>query len=226
MQRVMRILTPAVLTAAPAALIYCAVTGTGGTAALTIAMAIAALAVFLAKFELKKPKPEEILPVVVMAAIAAVGRMAFAPFPSFKPVTAIVMISAIAFGPESGFLTGALAALASNMFFGQGAWTPWQMYSWGMTGYAAGVLRNTRVMKSGAGAAAVGFVLAMGYGFIMDTWTLVGFVSPINWATALAVYGAGLPLNLIHGASTVIFLGVLYIPWRRKLDRIKRKYGL
>ena len=75
------------------------------------------------------------MPTVVLAALAAAGRILFAPIPDFKPVSAIAIIAGVAFGRKSGFMVGSLAALASNFFFGQGVWTPWQMYAWGLVGY-------------------------------------------------------------------------------------------
>lgn len=77
---------------------------------------------------------------VVLAALAAAGRILFAPIPDFKPVSAIAIIAGVVFGRKSGFMVGALAALASNFFFGQGPWTPWQMYAWGLVGYGARLL--------------------------------------------------------------------------------------
>ena len=79
---------------------------------------------FLMIYEMKKPQAREWIPLAVMAALAAIGRVAFAPVPFVKPTSAIIIITASVFGPEAGFLTGAVSALASNLFFGQGPWTP------------------------------------------------------------------------------------------------------
>ena len=83
-------------------------------------------------FEDRKPQAREVLLIAVMAAIAVVGRMAFFMLPQFKPVTAIVIITGISLGAEAGFLTGAVAGFVSNFFFGQGPWTPWQMFAFGI----------------------------------------------------------------------------------------------
>ena len=61
-----------------------------------------------------------------MAALAALRRVAFAPILNFKPTSAIIIITAQSFGPEARFLTGAIAAMASNLFFGQS--TSWSFY--------------------------------------------------------------------------------------------------
>lgn len=109
---------------------------------------------FFLKFERRKPRAREMVPLAVMAALGVVGRTVFQliPLPNFKPVSAIVIITAIAFGPEAGFMTGAHTAFVSNFIFGQGPWTPWQMFCWGMIGFVAGRLQNRA--SSGAKAAA------------------------------------------------------------------------
>lgn len=99
---------------------------------------------FFLVFDRRKPQARELVPVAVMAAIAVVGRAVFAivPLPHFKPCSAIIMITAVVFGPETGFLTGALTAFVSNFLFGQGPWTPWQMFCWGLIGFLTGLMKN------------------------------------------------------------------------------------
>ena len=123
-------------------------------------------------------------------------------------------------------MVGALAALVSNFFFGQGPWTPWQMYAWGLVGYGAGLLARSRLFSRTAGVCAYGFVACLGYGFILNLWSILGFFHPQTAAEALAVYAAALPFDIAHGVATVAFLLVLYAPWRRKIARVKVKYGL
>lgn len=99
---------------------------------------------FFLVFDRRRPQARELVPVAVMAAIAVVGRAVFAivPLPHFKPCSAIIMITALVFGPETGFLTGALTAFVSNFLFGQGPWTPWQMFCWGLIGFLTGLMKN------------------------------------------------------------------------------------
>jgi energy-coupling factor transport system substrate-specific component len=182
--------------------------------------------VFLANYEASRPGLRQVVPTVVLAALAAAGRILFAPIPDFKPVTAVCIIAGVALGRREGFMTGALAAIVSNIFFGQGMWTPWQMYSWGLVGYLAGVLGDRGAFEHKPVLYVFGFLSALLYGFILNSWYLVGYVRPITWATAIAAYGAGFPWDCIHGVATVVFLLVLYAAWQRKLDRIKRKFAL
>ena len=102
---------------------------------------------FFIAFEMKKPKPRDLMPIAVLSVIGALGRAVFAVIPSFNPNSAVVIIAGMQFGPLAGFLTGSLSALASNMLLGQGPWTLWQMTAWGMMGCFAGVFQRTGIFK-------------------------------------------------------------------------------
>lgn len=137
--------------ATPVVLVACALVSFEQTALLSFVVILASLGVFFATYESSSPRLRDIMPTVVLAALAAAGRILFAPIPDFKPVSAIAIIAGVAFGRKSGFMVGALAALASNFFFGQGPWTPWQMYAWGLVGYGAGLVA---ALPAGKGRAA------------------------------------------------------------------------
>ena len=116
---------------------------------------LAATVPFMLVYDKRKAQARDLIPIAVMAAIGVAGRAAFAiiPIPHFRPLSAVIIIAAIAFGPEAGFITGALAAFVSNFLFGQGPWTPWQMFSWGMIAFIAGVLYNAGFFRGKAGKA-------------------------------------------------------------------------
>lgn len=213
--------------AVPAALAYCAAMQVEQTALLSMAVVACALLVFFIGYERHRPRLRDIMPVAVLAALAAAGRILFAPFPSFKPVSAVTIIAGVVFGRRAGFMVGALAALASNFFFGQGPWTPWQMYAWGMVGYGAGLLAQACSAPPRLSVVcAYGFASGFGYGFILNLWSIVGFFHPQDAVQLAAVYAAALPFDAMHAVATVAFLAALYTPWRRKLARIRRKYAL
>ena len=224
--RLLALLEVPAFAAVPLVLGVCAYFQVEQGALLTVVVAFAAVGVFFASFEASRPALRQIMPTVVLAALAAAGRMLFAPVPDFKPVSAICILAGAVFGRRSGFLVGALAALVSNFFFGQGPWTPWQMYAWGLIGYFAGVLADRGAFEKRPVLYVYGFAAPLLYGFLLNSYYIVGFVHPLTWQTALLAYGAGLPFDLVHGAATVVFLAILYQPWRKKLDRIKRKYGI
>ena len=56
--------------------------------------------------------------------------------------TALIIVSGVSLGPEAGFLIGAIARFVCNFYMGQGPWTPWQMFCWGLMGFLAGLAFN------------------------------------------------------------------------------------
>lgn len=227
MTRVGLLIEAAALIAVPVALLLCAVFGAQLSALLSALVVCAALVVFACGYERSRPALRQVCPTVALAALAAAGRIVFAPIPDVKPVTAVCIVAGIAFGRRSGFAVGALAALCSNFFFGQGAWTPWQMYAWGLTGYIAGVLAEYGVFERFPKLVYVwGFLAPLVYGLLLNGWYVIGFVQPLTLPGVAAAYAAALPFDLTHAVATVVFLLAIYAPWSRKLERIKRKYAL
>ena len=183
---------------------------------------------FFLIFEGRKPQPRELVIIAVMCAIVIAGRSAFAPFPQIKPVLALVIISGVAFGTESGFMVGAVTMLVSNIYFGQGAWTPWQMFAAGIIGFIAGILFQKGFLRRSRGALCVfGFIVTvMIYGLIMNFSTIILTRVPITWESIISFYTQGLPFDLIHAFSTAVILFFAAEPMLAKLDRVKTKYGL
>ena len=226
MDKILRILQPLFLLSVPLLLLCCALFSVEYSALLSVPIVLLSVLPAFVQFERQKPRPRDLMPIVVLSALAVAGRLLFQPFPSFKPVSAIVIVCGVCFGKQSGFLTGALSALVSNMFLGQGPWTPWQMYAWGLVGYLSGSLAQLGLFSRSWRVYLYGFLSAILYGAILDSYYVVGFLHPLTLSNALLAYSAGFPFNLAHGIATVIFLVPIFRPWSRKLERIKRKFGL
>ena len=210
----------------PLVLMTCAIFSIANSALLTLFVVVLALVVFLARFELSKPSLQDILPPVVLGSFAAAGRILFAAIPDCKPVSAVCILAGVIFGRHTGFLVGALGAFVSNFFFGQGPWTPWQMYAWAMIGYGAGFLQEKGFFDRGPILYLYGFFSGIAYGFLLNTWHIVGFVHPLTWESAFIAYAASLAFDVGHGLSTLAFLLIIYAPWKKKLMRLKKKYEL
>lgn len=193
---------------------------------LSLIIVILACIPFLISFERRKPQPREILIIAVMSAIAVAGRAAFVWAPAFKPVTAIVAITGFAFGPAAGFLTGATTAISSNVLFGQGPWTPFQMFTWGLLGYIAGILGKTGWMEHKISLILYGFFSGILFSFIMDIWTVISYDGVFTWRRYLAAAGTAIPYTTMYAISNIVFLLILARPFGEKLNRIKIKYGI
>lgn len=183
---------------------------------------------FFAGFEARKPQPRELVTLAVMATLATVSRVALVAVPYFKAITGIIMITGIAFGPQAGFLTGAIAAFASNFFFSQGPWTPWQMFAYGFAGFWAGLCFHDRPRLCKPWLLGpFGFLsIVLLIGPLLDCCTVFTVLSKLTWAGALVIFGRGLPVNLIHGLGCGVTLVLLTKPLLYKLNRLQVKYGM
>lgn len=181
---------------------------------------------FILVFEGRKPQARELVIIAVLCAVGVAGRTAFFMLPQFKPVVAVVIISGVAFGGEAGFLVGAMTSFVSNMFFGQGPWTPWQMFALGIIGFLAGILFKKGLLYPNKVALCVfgGLAAFLIYGGIMNTYTITYLSVPAS--AMLFYYLQGIPFDLILAFATVVFLAAFSGPMLEKLNRIKIKYGL
>lgn len=183
---------------------------------------------FFLVFEGRKPQARELVIIAVLCAMGVAGRAAFFMLPQFKPVMAMVIIAGVAFGGETGFLVGAITMLTSNILFGQGPWTPWQMFAMGIIGFLAGVLfqkgllRRTRLSLAVFGSLAAVLI----YGGIMNPASALMWSTKMNWKVLLSYYATGFPFDLIQAAATALFVWFLSQTMLEKLDRVKVKYGL
>ena len=177
-------------------------------------------------FERKESSAKEITVLAVMIAISVAGRFVFAWLPGFKPVTAITIIAGIALGAESGFMVGSLTAIVSNIFFGQGPWTPFQMFVWGIIGFLSGLFFYKKQTSNRFILAVIGLVGGIAYSLLMDIWTTVSMEGTFNVSRYLFYISSSFPFMAIYAVSNVVFLFVLAKPFLEKLNRIKTKYGI
>ena len=191
----------------------------------SIAVSVLALLQFLLSFERKDTAVTKLVIIAVMTALSVAGRMIFAMIPGFKPVTALVIITAISLGKEAGFITGALSAVLSNFYFGQGPWTPFQMLTWGLIGWLAGImgkkLANSKILLS-----VFGFLAGISFSLLLDIWSTLWLFNTFKLNTYLLAVSSSLPFMAIYAVSNVVFLLLLTKPIAKKLERIKVKYGL
>lgn len=179
-------------------------------------------------FEGRKPQAREIVIISTLCAIAIAGRIVLAPIPQFKPVVAIIILTGVCFGGETGFLVGAVTAFVSNFYFGQGPWTPWQMFSFGIIGFLAGVLFSKGILRKNKFELSIfGFLsTVIVYGGIMNPSSVILYQEEVNMQMIVSSWIMGLPYDLIHAVSTVFFLWLGSDIMIEKLERIKIKYGL
>lgn len=191
------------------------------------AMIVELMLPFFMAFEGRKPQARELVIIAVMCAIAVAGRAAI-PIPNVKAIFAIVMISGIVFGPESGFMVGAISAFVSNFFYGQGPYTPWQMMAYGAGGMLAGFcFAKGRLERTPATMAVFAFFsMILWVGPLLDCSTVFLTLTTINLTSVITVFASGLPMNLVQAITTTLIMLLIGRPLMEKLNRVKTKYGL
>ena len=192
---------------------------------ISLCVAVLTCLPILYDFERRETGSSELMVLSVLTSLSVAGRFLFAWLPGFKPVTAITVITALWLGAEPGFIVGSMTALLSNFYFGQGPWTPFQMFSWGLIGGLAGLLaRHLRRHK--VLLCLYGVFAGIFYSLVMDLWSTFWMGDGFSLPRYLTLIAAALPTTIEYAVSNVIFLLALTGPVGDKLDRIRGKYGL
>jgi energy-coupling factor transport system substrate-specific component len=192
-----------------------------GSAGLSLVLvALALVAAGFAWLESGPGSTAELALVAAIGGIAAAGRVLFAAVPGVQPVTVLVVATGAALGARAGIAAGAVAALVSNFFLGQGPWTPWQMLGWAACG-AAGALARSLIRRRVPFAL---FCCVLGFGFsaLMDVWLWYSFY-PHTWGALTVVLGRGVPFDLAHALGNVVIALAVGPELRRVLERYGRR---
>ncbi len=114
---------------------------------LSLLILVMIMAPFFMIFERRKPRAREVVLIAMMSALTVASHTFFHIAFPVQIGTAMVIISGISLGPEAGFLIGAMSRFVCNFYMGQGAWTPWQMFCWGLLGFLAGLAFNRELSE-------------------------------------------------------------------------------
>ncbi len=188
---------------------------------ISLGVALMTLFVFFSGYEKKKTGTRRMVIASVMIALCVFGRF----IPLFKPITAVTIITGMYLGSETGFLVGAMSAIISNIFMGQGPWTAFQMLAWGLIGFIAGLLSDP-LRKSRVLLLTYGVVSGIAYSFIMDIWTTLWYSGEFDTAVYLSALVTAIPYTVSYAVSNFIFLMFLAKPFGEKLERLHIKYGV
>ncbi len=205
------------LAAAAASIVWTAVEpNESGLALLLVAAAL--IVAGIAWFESRPGSAAEIAVVATVGAAAAAGRVLLVAIPGVQPVTVMVVAAGAALGARAGIAVGGIAALVSNLFLGQGPWTPWQMLGWGLCGFVGALLPG--LARRRIPLALVVFVLGFGFSAMMDLWEWYGFY-PHTWAAFSVQMARGFPFQAAHAVGNVV-IALVAGP---ELTRLLTRYG-
>ena len=220
LRTILRYLIPFLLI--PVLVILCAVVFEGQRyLIISLGIAILSLSLFMTCLERRNIGSRRMVITAIMTALAVFGRF----IPVFKPITAICVMTAMYLGAEAGFLSGALSVLISNIYFGQGPWTPFQMLGFGLIGLFAGYLSEP-LKRSVVFLLTYGVLSGVAYSLIMDIWTVLWYSGGFDPNLYLAALLSALPFTILYAVSNIAFLLLLRKPVGSKLGRVKIKYGV
>ena len=187
---------------------------------------IGTLIMFFTVFEKSHVSTEKIVLIALLSSLAAAGRVLFTAIPNVQPVSFLVIITGIVFGGEIGFITGAVSALTSNLIMGQGPWTLWQMFAWGLMGLVSALLSN-RLNKNKWLLAGYSFVWGFLFDYIMNIWVLItNNFSQVNWSALIVALSSSFYFDLLHAVGNAVLALLLGSRFIKILGRIAVKYGL
>lgn len=179
------------------------------------------------RYEKKQMNSKELILIAVLTASAVLGRFLFYMIPIITPMTAIIIISGVCLGSEIGFLVGSLSAITANMLVGQGPWTPFQLFSWGLIGCLAGLPWMQKTLEKSYWFLAIyGIFAGLFFSFFMDLWTVFSIDRYFSWQRYLALLLAAAPYTLSYCFANVFFSCLLFKAIRTKIQRILIKYTI
>lgn len=162
-------------------------------------------------YERSRPSARMVAVVATLAAVAALGRDAFAALPEVKPVTAITLVVGYSLGPLPGFTVGAIGMLASNVMLGQGTYTPWQMAAWGIVGLGGAALGS--LTRRGLGRIPLALACAVAALFAKEVMNVYAWTigASHTFAALVLTVGQGLPFDLVDVGASLLF-GLAFAP--------------
>ncbi|MEW6572990.1 MAG: ECF transporter S component [Bacillota bacterium] len=209
-------------------LLVCSLRGKGlvtgqGWGLISTVMVGVALILFYTAYGRSRGLHREVAVISVLGTIAALGRVCCTALPGIQPTTFIVIISGFVFGPRAGFLVGSTAALVSNFFLGQGPWTPWQMFYWGLAGVSAGLWGMVWPTSNIRSLAFFNLLWGYIFGWGMNLWFWTYFLHPLNWKAFIAACVASFWFDTLHAVGNVLFCLILGWNTVQVLQRFQRK---
>lgn len=158
--------------------------------------------------------------ITIMSALCVVLRMVFSSLPNVQPVTAFLLSYLLYFGLAEAVLVMMLCLFLSAFLLGFGPWVFWQvtcfvlvLLLWRFVLYPL----SQQFPKYQLGCQA--FLVALCgllYGVLIDTCFAYLYSMPW-WSYVLA----GMPFNIAHALSTLIFFPVVMMLFRRLIGEQK-----
>lgn len=150
--------------------------------------------------------------IAALTAAAALGRVPFAAIPGVQPTSFLIIVIGFVFGPQAGFMTGAMSALVSNFLLGQGPWTPWQMLGWGLMGMFAGYVTRIKTLRVSWVLAVFAGLWGFIFGWIQNIGFAVLFIYPLTFKAYVSSCLLSAAFDSLHALTNFLLCLFLASP--------------
>ena len=191
-----------------------------------IFLVLTLLALF-SEFDSFATSAKQIALISMLGTVSAVSRIPFAAMMNFQPCTFFIICSGYVFGPMAGFMVGALTAIISNIFLGQGPWTAYQIFTWGFVGIVAGFLGKVRMPSERYRFVlliAFGVLAGIMYAMIIDTWFWSIYIYPHTLDTYKGALYTATFWTISHSLANAIFLALFGNKVIAIMERFRKRF--
>jgi energy-coupling factor transport system substrate-specific component len=202
-------------------------TGTGNWALISLVFLALTLGAVFSEFESRATSAKQIALIAMLGTVSALSRIPFAALMNFQPCTFFIICSGYVFGPMAGFMVGAVTPVVSNIFLGQGPWTAYQIFTWGLIGLLAGFLGRLAIPQPALRKAVLlpyGALAGILYAMIINVWFWAMYIYPHTLATYKGVLYTASLWTVSHSLANVVFLWLLGGRVTELLERFKRRF--
>lgn len=179
------------------------------------------------EFEDRASNAKQIALIAMLGTVSALSRIPFAALMNFQPCTFFIICSGYVFGPMSGFMVGAVTPVISNIFLGQGPWTAYQIFTWGLIGLLAGIIGRFTISQPGLRKTvliAYGTLSGIMYAMIINIWFWAMYLYPHTLNTYKGALYTAAFWTVSHSVANVVFIWLFGNRVIQLLERFKRRF--
>ncbi len=154
----------------------------------------------------------------MMGVLLTAGKEVMAFLPNFEPVTLLIVLFTLCFGPMALGAVGVFLLL-EGLLYGFGSWWVMYLYIWPLL---AGLTLLFRWMDRAWQWAVFAGLYGLAFGTLCSlTYLPVGGVRMM-----FAWIASGLPFDFMHAGGNFLLMLLLYRPLRGALEKLRRVSGL
>ena len=150
----------------------------------------------------------------IFSSIATISRCFIKIAPHSSAFLPIITLASFVTDKDCGFLLGAFSIFMSNIFLGQGSWTPWQMVAAGILGYLSGAVFNSKKVKPSVTKLTVFYVFCLTFIYcpIMNLYSFLLIAKNVNINGIITYFTSCFIIDMFNSLYSAPFIYILYTP--------------